>query len=79
MAARKIRYYQIIVEGRGIFPLDMLRYDNCFPARQEDVSLIEHNRDQRQIELASVRDRLWDATEGRWASFGWPVVSCKEV
>lgn len=66
------------VEGTGQFPLDMLRYDRCFPAKGEDaISMAnDHIRVPRRIQL-DVRhpfkgDRM--VTRERWASFGWTLV-----
>jgi len=63
------------VAGRGTFPYDMLRYDECFPVYPDDSnnmnpSIIEH----REIELSHTsRNNFWFPTEGRWSSFGWIV------
>lgn len=68
------------VEGwsnRG-FPLDMLRYDTCWPKRQVDGGAItallagqsDRGRSERcRIELTG----LVDPTFHRWESFGWTV------
>jgi hypothetical protein len=39
------------VKGRGEFPFDMLRYDACFPATGDDVSMLEK---QYEYETANV-------------------------
>jgi hypothetical protein len=68
------------VEGRGEFPLDMLRYDRCFPRTGEDADMMlrqpEHLRSTRCVTLVALaRDnRFWQPTEGRWLSFGWSVI-----
>jgi len=73
------------VVGKFTFPLDMLRYDSCYPATQEAVSKIvvksypsESKEDAQEtptIELAYAHnERSWRPTEGRWSSFGWSVV-----
>ena len=56
--------------ARGEFPLDMLRYDCCYP-----VTSVEHMdndaRGQRQVKLRHIGDhRMWSSTYPRWASFG---------
>lgn len=71
--------------GSGYFPLDMLRYCQCWPANQEDVWAIQVVagrdcdvlRDERTVHLrlitrlASMADeRLY---RKRWRSFGWKV------
>ena len=32
---------EIVVEGTGEFPFDMLRYDACFPTTSEDAAAME--------------------------------------
>lgn len=67
------------VQGSGSLPLDMLRYDTCYPATQADVSQsqLDDSAPLREIELErlseskSAAERL---TFGRWQSFGWNVV-----
>jgi hypothetical protein len=68
------------VVGRGEFPYDMLRYDQCWPAsEQRDVpqmnSVYEDYRYCRIIIVARRRDlnRAW--TSERWTSFGWSLFS----
>lgn len=68
---------QFTVEGRGDFPLDMLRYDRCFPGSQSDVmSMAENEHTKRRVMLCcdSREMRRRGPTEGRWRSFGWIVV-----
>lgn len=77
---RTVIRQEFYVVGDGIFPLDMLRYDNCFPASTDDcnrigLSILKPYKKTHTIKLV----RLVDArgynppTEGRWASFGWEV------
>lgn len=64
------------VEGRGAFPLDMLRYDMCYPARGEDAIAMEWDLDPNFRETRSVwlvAHASSAPTIGRWASFGWRV------
>jgi len=70
-------FYEFTVEGKGEFPFDMLRRDQCWPRREShDVTaLAPHHRssvlrETRQVQLVG----LCEPTEGRWASFGWRVV-----
>ena len=80
MRSNKPRFYKIVVEGRGIFPTDMLRYDQCFPLSEKDSAAMEdllHER--RTVNLGCSTCRLLPATEGRWNSFGWLVKSVQEV
>lgn len=69
--------FSFTVEGKHDFPFDMLRYDACFPASQEDAVAVgpyqrgEAYRTTRQVRLNSY---VRPATAGRWESFGWKVV-----
>src|SRR5689334_13711420 len=73
MARTKVFSYR--VTGWGAFPIDMLRYDAAWPARQEDVSRVmlarmdDDYRDIRSVDITSHSA----PTEARWASFGWRV------
>lgn len=72
------------VRGGTRFPLDMLRYDACFPATGEDAAHMDDclNRDvsakdriEKAITLIHVSDHIrWTPTVGRWESFLWHVV-----
>lgn len=73
------------VRGRGEFPLDMLRYDCCWPQGGDDVEAIspcyETAADRKELDVRSVRLSRWVrtkrepvATNGRWDSFNWTVV-----
>ena len=71
------------VTGKGEFPLDMLRYDECYPATTmsaQSIAAIEsvidedsgrYRRVKREVYLVSHRRFI---TEDRWSSFGWTVV-----
>lgn len=64
------------------FPLDMLRYDSCFPNSSEDAVLIEksiktHPREAYTVTVARYgsRQRDHDFTPARWRSFGCAIES----
>lgn len=63
----------VTVQGRGTFPLDMLRYDSCFPASETDTHTIRRTGPRRVL---LVRMTLGDGmpSVARWRSFGWDVV-----
>ena len=71
------------VKGQSLFPLDMLRYDRCYPRTQEDVAAISERvhpaqgNEEVEIELVSIsKSKEWvKPSEDRWLSFQWPVVS----
>lgn len=73
--------YHFTVEGKGYFPLDMLRYDCCYPAKSVDVTLIQESgepkylKERVRIVLTHMSARKhWEPTVARWKSFGWDVV-----
>jgi len=63
------------VVGSGPFPMDMLRFDYCFPVRGEDAAKLEADRtEKRAIALKSFTEGGQIFNEARWHSFGWEVV-----
>jgi hypothetical protein len=77
------------VTGKTNFPLDMLRYDRCFPVRGEDADSIGQSL-RSDIRIKEKVDGLPDGvfrirlervtmlaapgvTSARWSSFGWSV------
>lgn len=72
------------VTGTFAFPLDMLRYDNCYPADQDAVGCMQSALNPRSIKEGELRVTLRRAgatkgeaegiTPARWESFGWRVV-----
>ena len=68
------------VTGAGLFPLDMLRYDNCWPCGEEDIPKIDNDytcglQGQRTVTLCRiVRNKNLLPTADRWATFGWLFV-----
>ena len=69
--------FTFTVVGRGKFPMDMLRYDECYPrtgADAENIAPVDRPV-AREVVLNTVQDRKhWQPTVGRWQSFGWSVV-----
>jgi len=68
------RYTRAQVSGNGVFPLDMLRYDSCWPHGQLDaIALVSQG--QRSVTVArwshSKTNDGWNAA--RWQSFGWSL------
>jgi hypothetical protein len=65
---------QFRVTGIGHFPVDMLRYDGCFPLNSDDaVAETDSPGVRREVCLMMVRAQKVQCkpTEGRWNSFGW--------
>jgi hypothetical protein len=75
MATYSIKF---TVKGKGHFPMDMLRYDGCFPRDSRDVERLtyfEQDDPARTITLITRTTlKVWTPTAARWASFGWQVV-----
>ncbi len=71
----KIKTYHYTVNSNTSFPIDMLRYDNAYPATCDAVSAIEHSRNPRrlgeQYKVALVGTH--EPTVERWNSFNWRV------
>lgn len=75
----KVTVEHFVVEGQGMFPFDMLRYDSCCPDRSDDahqlVPMTEMGmRCRRRVRLRRYALNNAGPTEARWASFGWIVV-----
>ena len=69
--------YRFTVVGRGDFPVDMLRKDECYPADTESaLNIVRWTRETREVVLVSHQPRRWwNPTFDRWRSFGWSVKS----
>jgi hypothetical protein len=69
------------VSGVLPFPVDMLRYDACYPQTAEDTAEIEasinrekeFNRLPRRFVTLVCPSMVTAPTVGRWISFGWRV------
>lgn len=71
------KLYRSTFQGKGHFPIDMLRYDACWPSSPDDVYqlLVGHSQfsnpgfldTERKVTVSSHRR----PTDGRWRSFGW--------
>jgi hypothetical protein len=71
------------VEGKGTFPIDMLRYDACYPASEADsyATMWDVVNEGYALRRVTLKHRVSkDAnlhhypTEDRWKSFMWKVV-----
>lgn len=62
------------VEGRGDFPIDMLRYDRARPATERDARKITNSFIPGAIDKQTIRVVGERCTTKRWASFNWTVV-----
>jgi hypothetical protein len=72
--------YHFVVEGAGLFPIDMLRYDACWPHTEGDSHIIERSREDYskvQVTLSAVYNGgTHHPCAERWKSFTWKVVAC---
>ena len=83
MAVSK-RYAKIVtftVEGGGNFPVDMLRYDACYPATEKDSYLMYVDGFDLGIRKVTLKHRVLKEenldgypTLMRWNSFTWSVI-----
>lgn len=70
--------HEATVEVRGPFPVDMLRYDSCYPASGEDANAIAHSfarrpREPYRVVVRALSQSKTHWTWARWASFGVAV------
>jgi hypothetical protein len=72
----KFGIFRFTVTGKGRFPYDMLRYDECYPAPGADAEQLHPvHSGVRSIQLQTLQPTLqWEPTVARWRSFGWSVV-----
>lgn len=70
-----IKYHTFEVESTFYgFPIDMLRYDSCFPSNERDANDIQtaistNKQIGRPVQLACYAEKHWSPTTGRWQSF----------
>jgi hypothetical protein len=64
------------VTGRGPFPFDMLRTDECWPADGVTASMLATAGTDRHPRMMKFRtQRSINVHPKRWDSFGWKVVT----
>ena len=81
MAKKSIRTY-FRVRGNSGFPLDMLRYDACYPLCESDSarvfdSIYARDGVVREVELVHRSidsEARFEPTHARWESFSWYVI-----
>lgn len=76
--ATKLYSLKFVVEGRGYFPTDMLRYDQCYPDTQSDSAAVgdgSYIEGARRVVLCTENyNKNWQPNVARWASFSWRVL-----
>lgn len=71
----KVNMYRYTVQGAGTFPVDMLRYDRCWPSNEIYAPAITERVASRVIRVQGLNG----PSRQRWASFNWAVVSDVEI
>ena len=59
------------VRGKGNFPVDMLRHDQCWPVDGDIFAINTPRKQETGLRLCALKRRL--ITPARWRSFGWVV------
>lgn len=70
------KFYRYTVAGGGYFPVDMLRYDRCWPEDTESALKLGRRYEPGDAPVALVSNS--PPTPERWRSFGWVVGKVKE-
>lgn len=79
----KTQFITFAVEGSHAFPIDMLRYDACYPDSEQDSGKVEYSdmydspRGSRVVWLKHrviKHENLDNYPSPRWPSFGWRVL-----
>jgi hypothetical protein len=75
-----MKVYKFVAHGKYPFPLDMLRYDCCYPSEPGAVDRIQQGivgpredapfRDRPILDIRLI-SHVHAPTEDRWRSFGW--------
>lgn len=74
---------QVVVSGATPFPIDMLRYDGCFPLSEGDSNLIINSMKDDSIRRFVILMRphgfkSWKPSYAKWKYYGWEVVETRE-
>ncbi len=69
---RPKRVYEYVVTGMGDFPVDMLHFDQCWPATGDDAAKIVEPASPAEPRSIRMRSHQRPDTD-RWSSFGWTV------
>jgi len=93
MAKEWVIEFTVITRNKMVrrFPIDMLRYDSCYPENEmESVSRINETLSEfikakdftaKPIALIHLShgNKNWQPTEARWNSFGYKVIEIKQA
>lgn len=81
MSTQLYRTIFTVTSRRMTFPIDMLRYDGCYPLTPDDVAMIDRSFDQTErllgydfkVTLVMFGRGRREPEKDRWLSFGWSV------
>lgn len=76
--SKPVQGYEFVVEGKFVFPFDMLRYDRCWPAAEGQIAMLAPHRPGITPRRVTLRG-LNEPTDGRWNSFGWKIISYDRI
>ena len=65
--------YKFRVQGFGYFPVDMFRYDRCWPDSGADSDSVERAMKPGAAKTTITLCGLRPPTTDQWESFFWPV------
>jgi hypothetical protein len=79
MALRYLQKFAVVPKRDVVttFPLDMLRYDCCFFAKESESSALTHGglSTSEPVHLKRYVEHRGDIpTDARWSSFGWIIM-----
>jgi hypothetical protein len=71
----KLNLKTFTVRGKGSFPVDMLRYDKCWPATMDDAEVMAEVIAQPVVGKVDIKlTTCIQPTPERWRLFGWYVL-----
>lgn len=74
--------YNFTVQGEPMFPFDMLRRDQCYPATAQDVTeMIRAIPVGYDGPVTVHRIQMYSAKHpnaAKWQSYGWDVIECSK-
>lgn len=86
MRKQQLYISEFLVEGTGPFPVDMLRYDQCWPADAPSASSILEpiyveggGERPRKVIMRKVSETGVGPTVRRWESLTWRVIEINGI
>ena len=83
----KLVTFKVRMRQRFKFPVDMLRYDHCWPASEQDsvamTTAVKSSKDWVEMYVAENIHFIvlngHGCTPERWQSFGWEVLDLRKI